>query len=290
MSRPTSPAPLETLYEGAPGAELPLPPELRALYGTLRLASGGAGPPRVIANLVETLDGVVALDDASGGNGGDISGGSAQDRAVMGLLRAAADAVVVGAGTLRAVPNHRWTAEHIYAPLAGAYRALRAALGKPEPPLNVIVSASGELDLGLPVFASGEVPALIVTTERGRGRLSGRDIPASTRVAAVAREGAVTAAAILRAVGESRPGELALVEGGPRLMAAFFGEGLLDELFLTLAPRVAGRDAATRRLALVEGVTFAPDALPGGALLSVRRGGDLLFLRYGFGDGARAGA
>lgn len=288
MSEPTSPAPLETLFEGAPGAELPLPPELRALYGTLRLASGGADRPHVIANFVETLDGVVALDDTSAANGGDISGGSAQDRAVMGLLRAAADAVVVGAGTLRVVPNHRWTAAHIYPPLAAAYRELRASLGKEEPPLNVIVSAGGDLDLGLPVFSSGDVPALIVTTERGMERLSGRDIPPSTQVAVEATDGPVTAAAILRAVGVRRPRGLALVEGGPRLMTAFIEEGLLGELFLTLAPRIAGRDAATRRLALVEGAAFAADRLMGGRLASVRRGGDLLFLRYRFSteDGA----
>lgn len=282
MGSPASLTPLETLFEGATGDDLPLPPELRALYGVLRLTSGEAGRPHVIANFVETLDGVVALDDTNAANGGDISGGSAQDRAVMGMLRAAVDAVVVGAKTLRAVPNHRWTAAHIYPPLAAAYRELRTALGLTEPPLNVIVSASGDLDLNLPVFSSGDVPVLIVTTERGIGRISERDLPSSTRVVAVGKVGPVTAAAILRAVGETRPGGRVLVEGGPRLIAAFFSERLVDELFLTLAPRLAGRDAETPRLALVEGVAFAADQLASGRLASVRRGGDLLFLRYRF--------
>ena len=72
--------------------------------------------------------------------------------------------MIVGAGTLRDVPKHLWTAEHVYPALAEAYGQLRAALGKPEPPLNVIVTASGALDMALPVFKSGQVPVLIVTT------------------------------------------------------------------------------------------------------------------------------
>ena len=59
------------------------------------------------------MDGIVAL----GGeveSGGIVSGHSEADRFVMGLLRACADAVVVGAGTFRKTPNHLWTAEHIY--------------------------------------------------------------------------------------------------------------------------------------------------------------------------------
>ena len=50
--------------------------------------------------------------------GGPISGFNQQDRMVMGLLRAVADAVIVGAGTLRSAPQHLWTAEYIYPPLA----------------------------------------------------------------------------------------------------------------------------------------------------------------------------
>ena len=49
-------------------------------------------------------------------SGGDISGFSAQDRMVMGLLRAIADAIVIGSGTLDADRHHVWTAEAIYPP------------------------------------------------------------------------------------------------------------------------------------------------------------------------------
>ncbi|WP_201360899.1 hypothetical protein [Dictyobacter formicarum] len=59
-------------------------------------------------------------------------------------------------------------------------------------------------------------------------------------------------------------------------------EQLLDELFLTLAPQIAGRDSATARPGLVEGHLFAPEHPLWGTLVSVKRGGSHLFLRYAF--------
>lgn len=278
--------PLETLYDAAPGTALPLPPELAALYGPLRLplgASASPGRPLVISNFVSTLDGVVALPEPGYAGGGAISGFDKHDKAVMGLLRAISDAVVVGAGTLRSVPRGLWTAEHIYPPLAPAYAALRAALRKPEPPLNVIVTAQGALDLTLPVFASGAVPSLIVTTPRGTERLAAETLPSGARVAAGGNADRVSASDVLAAIHAARPGSTTiLVEGGPHLMADFFGARLIDDLFLTLAPQVAGRDAASPRPSLVEGALFLPEQPLWSTLLSVRRGGSHLFLRYGF--------
>jgi len=281
--------PLDALFDATGGADLPLPPELAVLYGALRFATH-PGRPHVIANFVTTLDGVVALDGDGTSGGGAISGNNAHDRAVMGLLRATADAVVVGAGTLRSVPKHRWTADYIYPPLRDRYHALRDALGKTEPPLNVIVTARGDLDLTLPVFSSGEVPALIVTTAAGAERLQTQELPVGARVAAAGdadRVSAdrVSAAAVLKAVRDAQPCDVILLEGGPRLMADFFAERQLDELFLTLAPQVAGRDKQTARLALVEGAAFAPDEAIWGGLTSVKRATSHIFLRYTFAHG-----
>src|SRR6185312_12196633 len=133
----------------------------------------------VYANFVSTLDGVVSLNEPGRSGGKEISGFNEHDRLVMGILRAVADAVIVGAGTLRAVPHHQWTAEYVYPSLAGPFQALRSALGKHEPPLNVIVSARGDIDLSLPVFQSNTIPVLIVTTVAGARRLSMSDLPPS---------------------------------------------------------------------------------------------------------------
>ena len=74
-----------------------------------------------------------------------------------------------------------------------------------------------------------------------------------------------------------------LVEGGPQLIGDFFAERCLDELFLTLAPQVAGRDDTSERPGLVAGKRFAPEHPIWGTLVGVKRGGSHLFLRYAFG-------
>ncbi len=272
--------PLEPLYEEGQGMPLPLPPEIAAIYGPLYLAAQ-PGQPTIISNFVSSLDGVVALNTPGEKAGGEISGFHQHDRLVMGLLRALADTVIVGAGTLRAVPKHRWTAARIYPLLAEAYQHLREALNKPEPPLNAIVTASGDIDLSLPVFQSGEVPAVVVTTASGLERLRAR-LPAKVPLIVAGDAPRLSAQAILDAVQRVRQSALVLVESGPQLTASFFAERRLHELFLTLAPQVAGREAATARPGFVAGKRFAPEDPRWGRLISVKRAGSHLFLRYAF--------
>jgi riboflavin biosynthesis pyrimidine reductase len=272
--------PLQTLFDAAAGVEIPLPEELARLYGSLRFTDA-AGRPWVIGNFVSTLDGVAAFDDPRYGGGAQISGSNAHDHMVMGLLRAVAGAVVSGAGTLRAEPKHIWTSRHIYRPLAAAYAALRTTLGLAPDPLNVFVTARGDVDLGLPVFASGEVPVLIVTTSQGAQTLRRQTVPARVHIDAVSEGQSVAAADVLVSIGRIWPARLVLVEGGPRLMSAFFYEHKLDELFLTIAPQVAGR-AGGDRPGFVAGRLFAPDDPRWGRLVSVRRAESHLLLRYAF--------
>src|SRR6476661_8666234 len=139
------PLPLETLYDGSSGPALSLPPQLAHFYGALRIPLR-EGRPYVLANLVTSLDGVVSLGVEGKAGGKEISGSNVQDRALMGVLRAAADAVVVGAGTLRDGKGSPLTAASVFPPLKTAYESLRHALGKEQPPLAVIVTSSGDLD------------------------------------------------------------------------------------------------------------------------------------------------
>jgi riboflavin biosynthesis pyrimidine reductase len=273
--------PLDTLYEAQGGDDLPLPPTLAALYGRLQFPMH-SGRPYVVGNFVTTLDGVVSLNVPGQSGGGAISGFNQHDRMVMGLLRAVADAVVVGAGTLRAVPRHLWTAEYVYPTLADEYQQLRSTLGKRGPPLNVIVTASGVIDLALPVFQSGKVPVLVVTTQEGAQRIGTHALPQLVQVAAIQQAGVLGAQAILDAVSAVHQSNIILVEGGPQLMGDFFAERRLDELFLTFAPQIAGRDESSERPGLVAGKRFAPEHPIWGTLVGVKRGGSHLFLRYAF--------
>lgn len=266
--------PLSLLFDEATGEPLPLPSELLEIYGSLRMASR-PDRPHVYANFVASVDGIVAIDPPRG-TGGEISGGNAHDRAVMGLLRAAADAVVIGGGNLRAEGDHVWTGERICPGLAGPYARLRAAMGKPAAPLQVVVSGSGDLDLSRAVF-SGAAPSVVVTTAAGAARLRGQ----RSAVRSVVPEpgvGWISLAALLRAV-ELGPGALVLVESGPTSTTRFLAEGAVDELFLTRSPFFVGRSGERPTLALVEGQVFRPGRLSG-RLLSARRSGDFLFLRY----------
>jgi riboflavin biosynthesis pyrimidine reductase len=275
-------APLEVLLEAKRGVALPLPQRLARLYGRLRMPQPRARP-YVYSNFATTLDGVVSLNVEGHKSGGDISGFSAEDRMVMGILRAYADAVVVGSGTFEVDRRHLWTAEDIFPRFARDYRAFREALGKRGPPLNAVVSGSGNLDLSLPLFASGKVPALVVTTVSGERKLREQRIPDRLVIRTVrSKRKKISARSVLAALRRASPGRLILVEGGPRLVADFYAEGLLDELFLTLAPQIAGRGVPDERVSLIMGRTFAPRRPLWGKLVDLRRGESHLFLRYSF--------
>jgi riboflavin biosynthesis pyrimidine reductase len=275
-------ASLKTLFETKRGKALPLPRNLARLYGCLRMPLPRSRP-FVFSNFVTTLDGIVSLRTKGHSAGADISGFNAQDRMVMGLLRAIADVVIVGSGTLDADRRQIWTAGSIFPELTDDYRRLSDAMGKRGPPLNVVVSGSGEIDLRLPVFTSGTVSVLIVTTSAGAKRLRKQGAPNSVEVRAIRGSGrAIPPAAILDEVSRVSSAKLILVEGGPRLLGDFYAQRLVDEQFLTLAPQIAGRNAGDGRLSLVMGKTFAPSDPRWGTLIDVRRGSSHLFLRYAF--------
>jgi riboflavin biosynthesis pyrimidine reductase len=274
--------PLKTLWTGNQGEALPLPATLRRLYGRFHLPRAGSRP-YIYSNFVTTLDGVVSLRVRGHANGGDISGFNAQDRMVMGLLRAVADVVIVGSGTLAADNQQVWTPEAICPELAAEYARLRTALGKSGPPLNVITSGSGSLNLRLPVFSSGQVQVMIITTTTGAKRLAKQRIPDAVEIRAIRRgSGEIAASAICNEVCAVRGVKRVLVEGGPRLLADFFKERLVSEQFLTLAPQIAGRVEGDGRLGMVMGKVFAPRDPLWGTLMDVRQGASHLFLRYSF--------
>jgi hypothetical protein len=85
-------SPIDVLHEASRGDDVPLPPELARLYGRLCLPAHDERP-HVVGNFVTSLDGVVSLNEQNLSGGGEISGFNKHDQMVMGILRAAADAV-----------------------------------------------------------------------------------------------------------------------------------------------------------------------------------------------------
>ncbi len=277
-----SPSPLELLFDADHGTDLPLPPELSALYGRLGFPARSSRP-YIISNFVSTIDGVVALEAPGKAIGDIISGSNEHDSAVMGLLRSIADVVIVGAGTLRASPRHIWTAEHIFPALASAYNSLRKKIAETPTPLNVVVTARANIDPSMPLFQSGKAQVLIITTKLGEERVKKMGMPAWVQVIAPRDAGHLTAREMFEAIAVVRPSsKIILVEGGPHLMGDLFVEGWMDELFLTLAPQVAGQARFAERWGVVAQRIFAPDNPLWGSLVSVKRESSHLFLRYAF--------
>jgi riboflavin biosynthesis pyrimidine reductase len=278
---------LQTIYDTENETALPLPKELERLYGRLAFPFR-EGKPYFISNFVETLDGVVTLGTPGHEGGGDISGHNQHDLMVFGLLRAAADAVVITSTSLKVGGNRLHIAEEIFPPFAGGYLELRRQMGKAERPLQVVVTARGELDVNHRIFQAGEGTALVVTTEAGQHELVHRGLPPFVPIVVVKNSGLIDGQVIADAIGRvckhpPRYPPLLLSEGGPHLLGALIAGNCLDELFLTLAPQIAGRDGQGERLGLVGGYIFAPDNPRWENLVSVKRGGGFLFLRYRFG-------
>ena len=223
---------------------------------------------------MSSIDGVVA---GQGVTPGAVSLRSEADRFTMGLLRACAGAVVIGAGTFRPDPRHRWTPGHIYPPAADAFARLRRHLGYPADPPLVVVTASGRLGDTLDALIPG---SLVVTTRAGAAALSGR-LPPGAEVVVLQAQGPVPLRAVTRLLAE-RGHRRVLSEGGPRLFGELLAEGLVDELFLTLSPVLLGGVPGAVGLA-GDVPLWSPGRSahrPPVSLLGVRRHRSHLFLRY----------
>ena len=261
-------APFEVLFDKADLPSYALPEELRRLYGQI-----GFADPVVYSNFVSSVDGVVSLGSGTSA-GSVISGKYPADRFLLALLRACADAVVIGAATLRAAPGHLWTPAHVFPDLAVEFAALRTTLDRSPEPRLVILTASGRLNREHPALKKG---AIIITTEAVAKRIGSR-LPRSCEVIGLGKGKAVNVKHAFREL-RNMGFDVLLTEGGPRLMGELVKSGLLDELFLTISPVVAGR-GKERRLGMVEGVELLPSVPVWSHLLSARRHDDYLFLRY----------
>ena len=257
----------QTLIE-APGLpRFDLPEAVERAYGAFGLA------PRVVySNFVSSIDGIVAIPDVQRSSA-LISGGDPADRFVVALLRAAADVVVIGAGTFRAHEGP-WTSENAYPEAAQRFTEFRRAQGMGDAPRLVIVTASG--DVGGSRSKLDDV--IVFTTAVGANDL-GEDVAAAAEVVEL---GAARSIDMQEAVGwlyERGYGRI-LIEGGPKLMGEALKARIVDELFLTISPLIVGGGEEQPRPTLAPGVELLPDGAQSGQLLSLHRKDAYLFLRY----------
>jgi 2,5-diamino-6-(ribosylamino)-4(3H)-pyrimidinone 5'-phosphate reductase len=258
------------LAENNPLRLHPLPPrEISAhpIYEDLELPVAGcrdARRPYVLINMVSSLDGRTTVQKKAARIG------SETDRQVMRTLRSKADAVMIGANTLRAE---------------------RLSLGLDEPaasqPIAIIVTNTGNLPLeGHLILHEGQKVLVLVPEScpeeaiRALGRCG--DVVVLLR-APTMPDGAIDLRAAMEVLKEEHAVGLLLVEGGPTLNHALITLGLADELFLTLAPKLLG-GSSSKELTILEGNPLPQEEEkpppPPAKLLSVHLAGDELFLRY----------
>lgn len=195
--------------------------ELAAAYAYPGSAAA-AGVPWLRGNMVSTLDGAAHHEGRSAGISGEA------DMRIFGTLRALADAVVVGAETVR---------QEGYRPARTRteFAAARAAAGQGPAPVIAIVTASLDLDFTLPLFTSPLVPTLILTGAAAAPDRVAAAEKAGARVVIAGDGAGVDPARAVRALAGLGHTRL-LTEGGPRLLGQMISAGVLDELCLTLSP------------------------------------------------------
>jgi riboflavin biosynthesis pyrimidine reductase len=218
--------------------------------------------PYLLANMVSTADGRASL----GGRSGAL--GNRADRELFHELRTTVDAVIVGAGTVRVERYGRLVP-------AEPRRRRRRERGLTDEPLACIVSASLSLPADIPLLADRSAHVVIVTPSQA----SIPGIAAQVDYVRAERDGLLDLAAAMTELRERFSVGTLLCEGGPHLIAQLLAAGLMDELFLSISPKlVGGEPASGEALRILAGRELEPPARL--ELLSALENESHLFLRY----------
>jgi riboflavin biosynthesis pyrimidine reductase len=228
-------------------------------------AAPGSQRPHVMLNMVSTADGHATLAGRSGGLS------SSADRELFHGLRLAVDAVMAGAATVRVERYGRIVPD-------ASRRQRRVERGLSEEPLACIVSGRLTLDPEIPLLADPAARVVILTSSAASLR---ENVAAEVHYIRAARDGLLDLPAALAELRERFGVRTLLCEGGPHLNAQLLGAELVDELFLSLAPLLAGGDpiAGGEALRILAGAELSPPVAL--ELLGVLEHDSSLFLRYG---------
>lgn len=230
----------------------------------LGMAAGGEtrARPYLLLNMIATADGRATL----GGRSGPL-GGSADKELLYGL-RTAVDAVMAGAGTVRAERYGQLIRDD-------RGRQIRRDRGLAEVPLACIVSGRLALDSEIPLLSEPRTHVAILTPSEAS---LPQDCRAEISYVRSERDGQLDLPGAMAELYKRFGVHTLLCEGGPHLNDQLLAHGLVDELFLTLSPKLAGGDAVSETLRIVSGPEFDPPLEL--ALAAVLEQDSYLFLRY----------
>jgi riboflavin biosynthesis pyrimidine reductase len=258
-----------------------------APYGKLGFPSPPPGRPWIFANFVQSLDGIVSLlgDESSGSDIAELE----EDRWLMDLLRAHADAVMLGMGSLREErrlgrPRARGPVFRIVNP---GMQQLRAKLhrGREGRERNILVSERADFQMSdYAVFDGDRLDVTVLTTPEGARRLEQQPHSPAVEILAVEPDAGRAGIDLPRAMAllhERYRLNYLLCEGGPTLYSAMLLAGLIDEKFLTVAPKEVGRMSGERlRPSVLPDIGFSNAEAVRWSWLSCRKVGDYQFHRF----------
>ena len=278
------------------GEPSPVADSAYAPYGKLGFPEPPADCPWIYSNFVQSLDGIVSFRGYHA-SGADISQ-SAEDRWLMDLLRAHADAVLTGVNTLMDETNLRGKEKRgpVFRIMEPALRELRRKLGRAREK-NVFVSGSGNIDLSEYRCFDGEhVDPIVVTTTEGASRLEQSSRNSGVQIVTAGEGSTVDLLRMVELLHRDFGIRYLLCEGGPTLYGSMSRAGLIDEKFLTIAPIEVGQFVPNEQLRTPEElanpkftttrptVFFGPGFMKENASrwrwISSRRIGDHEFNRY----------
>jgi 5-amino-6-(5-phosphoribosylamino)uracil reductase len=261
-------------------------------YGNLGFPAPPGDRPWIYANFVQSLDGIASFKGKHA-TGADISQ-SAEDRWLMDLLRAHADAVLLGINTLveeTALSGDRGPVYRIDAPLL---QQLRKKLGL-QREKNIFVTGASRLDLSaFRVFDGDHVDAMIVTTTTGAARLAEKKSHPHVKVIVAGQGEIVDLHQAMRILYKDFGVHRLLCEGGPTLYGHMAVAGLIDEKFVTVSPVEIGiliparqepsaaemNNPPKQRPTTFMAAGFVNENAPWYQWISCRRIGDHQFNRY----------
>jgi riboflavin biosynthesis pyrimidine reductase len=262
-------------------------------YGKLGFPLPPEGRPWIFSNFVQSLDGIVSLKGTHAA-GSDIAH-SEEDRWLMDLLRAHADALIMGVNTLieeKALGGRE--RGPVFRIQDEALRELRGKLGRGRE-RNIFVTGSGRVDLSeFRVFDGDEVDAVVITTRAGYERLRGKQMHPQVRILAIGEDRFADLGSAIGLLHREFGVRYLLCEGGPTLYGHLACAGLMDEKFLTMSPVEVGQrippeqppspleayNPLRLRPTAFPAPGFTEQSMPWWKWLSCRRVGDHQFCRY----------
>ena len=247
------PEPVAELAVGEVYTDLDFPPSVEA---------GNGRRPYTVINAVGTLDGRGAMGGKSTPLGSEV------DHRLMRNIRSCVDAVLVGAGTLRS-ENLTLTVEN------ETLLRRRRARGLREQPLSIILGGNREIPAERRIFRAGRANVLVFV-KAGSSPANTSKLETWATVRKLDKgPGMVDPEQVLETLATEFDVRHLLIEGGPRVNRSFIEGRMVDEIFLTLVPKVVGGEPRS----LIDDASLLCD-LPAARLVSVYRSGSELYLRY----------